>query len=347
MDVTAGSRHDLHAAEDYARLAQLGILAARDGLRWHRIESREGVYDFGCDLPLIRAARDAGVQTIWDLCHYGWPEDLDIFRPEFVERFARFARAAAELVANETDEVPFYVPVNEISFFAWAGGDAGYFLPFANGRGDELKAQLVRAAIAGIEAVWEVDPRARIVHVDPTIRIVPDPTRPEDRVPAEGHTAAQFHAWDMLSGRRHPELGGKPEYLDIIGVNFYHNNQWIHNGATLRIGDPLYRPFGRMLEEVYRRYERPIFIAETGIEGDARPEWLRYIGEQARVAMEAGVPLEGICLYPVQNHPGWDDDRHCPNGLWGYADDAGRRPIYPPLADELERQQKRFATLLG
>jgi hypothetical protein len=63
--------------------------------------------------------------------------------------------------------------------------------------------------------------------------------------------------------------------------------------------------------------------------------------------MQAGVPLEGICLYPIVNHPGWDDERHCPNGLWGYADDSGERPIFQPLADEIERQQRSFAPLLG
>ena len=40
------------------------------------------------------------------------------------------------------------------------------------------------------------------------------------------------------------------------------------------------------------------------------------------------------------NHPGWDDDRHCHNGLWDYADAAGERAIYEPLARELASQQR-------
>ena len=42
------------------------------------------------------------------------------------------------------------------------------------------------------------------------------------------------------------------------------------------------------------------------------------------------------------NHPGWDNDRHCTNGLWDYADDEGNRQIYKPLAAELQLQQERF-----
>jgi hypothetical protein len=91
---------------------------------------------------------------------------------------------------------------------------------------------------------------------------------------------------------------------------------------------------------VYERYRRPIFIAETGIEGDARPSWLRYIGQEARAAAAAGVPIDGLCLYPIIDYPGWGDDRHCHSGLWDYADDEGRREIYEPMAAELAHQQQ-------
>jgi len=59
-------------------------------------------------------------------------------------------------------------------------------------------------------------------------------------------------------------------------------------------------------------------------------------------AREAGVPVEGICLYPIANHPGWDDDRHCYNGLFDYPDANCHREIYQPLAQEIEKQRKRF-----
>ena len=57
-----------------------------------------------------------------------------------------------------------------------------------------------------------------------------------------------------------------------------------------------------------------------------------------------GVPLEGLCLYPIVDYPGWGDDRHCYTGLWGYADDTGHRDIYEPLAQELDHQQRLWET---
>ena len=59
---------------------------------------------------------------IWDLLHYGWPDDIDIWTPAFVDRFAAFAAAAARVIGPRTDGAPCYAPVNEISF--WAGAAA-------------------------------------------------------------------------------------------------------------------------------------------------------------------------------------------------------------------------------
>ena len=350
LDLITSTRHDEFALQDYARLQDVGIRTARDGVRWHLIEKAPSRYDFSSLVPMLRAARETKTQVIWDLFHYGWPDGLNIWGAAFVDRFARFARATASVIREETDGPIFVTPVNEISFVAWGGGDAGFLNPFAKGRGPELKAQLVRAAIAAIEAVREVDPEARITLAEPIIHIATDPDHPEEAHAAEAYRQSQFQACDMIAGRFCPELGGREDYLDVIGVNYYSNNQWIHQDPNtppsrrrkdvlLPPSHPLHRPVREMLAEVYERYRKPIFIAETGIEGEARPSWLRYIGQEARAASAFGVPLEGLCLYPIIDYPGWGDDRHCYSGLWGYADDEGRRELYDPLAEELAHQQ--------
>jgi glycosyltransferase involved in cell wall biosynthesis len=332
LDVIAATRHDLMAGEDYRQLADLSILTVRDGLRWHLIEQRPGRYEWSSFLPMLHAARQTGTQVIWDLLHYGLPDDIDIWSPDFVIRFARFAGAVARLVRDETDAVPFYSPVNEISFFSWGGGDAAYLNPFARRRGYELKVQLSRASIAAMDAVLEVDPRARFVHCDPVINVVTDPSRPWEQRIAEGHRQSQFQGWDLISGRMWPQIGGAERYLDIIGVNYYFNNQWIHGGPPIDVDHSAYKPFSAILRETYSRYGRPIFIAETGIEGERRADWLAYIWSEVHRAMISGVPVEGICLYPIVNHPGWDDDRACENGLLSALPNGMKRDVHEPLA---------------
>jgi len=73
LDLLAATAHDLLAQADYRELARHDIRSARDGLRWHLIETAPGQYDWSSFLPLLNAANSVGTQVIWDLCHYGWP----------------------------------------------------------------------------------------------------------------------------------------------------------------------------------------------------------------------------------------------------------------------------------
>ena len=340
LDLIAATCHDVLVKRDYCRLRDFGIRTVREGLRWPLIELVKGTYDFSSMLPLLDAAQELGVEQIIDLFHFGWPDHLDIFTPQFVESFGELAFAFAQLLQARGLTTPYIAPMNEISFFSWAGGDDGYINPFQTGRGHELKLQLVRAALKAACVFMNELPRTRFVWPEPVIHIVGDPRKPGDQDEAEAYRLSMYEAWDMLSGRLHPELGGAPEVLHIIGVNFYDRNEWTNYGTTLPRSDPRYRPFHAILLEVWKRYSVPIVVSETGTEDAKRPEWFAYISEEVRHAARLGVPMEGICLYPILNHPGWEDDRHCCNGLFDYPDNCGEREVYEPLAVEIARQQK-------
>lgn len=345
LDLLASTGHAQWAEKDYRSLAGLGIRCARDGLRWHLIERRAGHYDWSSFLPMLHAAQRQNLQVVWDLCHYGFPDDLDIWRPAFVDRFARFAGAVAHVMKEEGVAVPFCSPINEISFWGWAGAEVGYFNPCAHGRGLELKHQLVRASIAAIEAIRDQAPLARFIQCDPLIHVISASKRPEEAERAEQYRLAQFDSLDFLTGRQWPGLGGDEKYLDIVGANFYPHNQWYLQGGKILRGDPAYRPLAGMLKELHQRYRRPMLIAETGAEDEERVPWLAYIVEQVRVAWTLGVPVEGLCWFPFLDYPGWDDGRYCPAGLFGYPDGEGNRAPFHPLHVQLQalNQQVRSA----
>ena len=343
LDMIAATRHDEFAFHDYRRLGELGIKTARDGLRWHLIEAVPGKFDFSSVERQMDAAALAGVQVIWDLFHYGYPDHIDIFSIDFPQRLAALANAFAEYYSDRTGAPLYFVPVNEISFFSYIAGDIGRFYPYAVGRGDEMKRQLVRAAIASIEAIREVTPSSRVFMSEPATYIIARPDEPQFAEAAERYRTAQYEAFDMMSGRIEPELGGRPEYLDVIGINYYPHNQWYYpDREMIPLGHELYRPFADILQEIYDRYKRPMIISETGTEDERRAEWFRYVATQSREARLRGVDLHGICLYPIVNHPGWEDERHCHNGLWDYCDENGDRCVYEPLAAELRALQSAY-----
>src|SRR6185369_11572102 len=101
----------------------------------------------------------------------------------------------------------------------------------------------------------------------------------------------------MLLGRAAPDLGGSPEILDIIGVNYYAANQWVVPGGRKlrwdgRSLDKRWVPLYELLAGVYRRYNRPVFIAETSHYGTGRAAWIREVTAGVAQARRNGVPVE-------------------------------------------------------
>jgi hypothetical protein len=238
--------------------------------------------------------------------------------------------ALAQFIHDHTDRIPFYTPINEISFLSWAAGHVGYIHPFGVDRGMELKRQLTRAAIAGIEAIWQITPLARIVQVEPLIHVVHPRGHPELAQQAAEQRASQFEAWDMITGQREPWLGGQPKYLDIMGLNYYHSNQWEYPDVRMRWEDDprdeRWVPLHQLLAEIYNRYRRPLFIGETSHFGAGSGLWLKEIHQEVKTAISNDIPVEGITIYPIIDRPDWDDiDLWHNSGLWDLVrDEQGR-----------------------
>jgi beta-glucosidase/6-phospho-beta-glucosidase/beta-galactosidase len=346
-DMVRSTQHDRFLEEDYSRLQALGILGVRESVPWYRID-RGGRFDFRPVAPFVDAGQRYGLTQIWDLFHYGFPPHLDPFEPDFAGHFADYCHAFARYLTRKTgrEGTRFYTPVNELSFYAWAGGEVGWFAPFQRGQGFELKLQLVRAAIAGIDAIRAADPGARMVNVDPICNAVAPLDAPELAEDAAAFNQFQWQGWDMLSGKEWPNLGGTRRHLDVIGVNYYLSGQWEHcRGTTLEYDDPRRKPFSEMLLDVARRYPgHTICITETGCWQDLRPRWLREVTDTVLQVRQQGVDVQGICLYPIVDMRDWHTQQWMKFGLWDVEEERGvlHRVAYRPLLDEVRRTQRRL-----
>ena len=331
LDLAAASGHIAHLEDDHARAAAAGLCAVRESVGWRLAEPRPGVYDFTRALRIERSARRHGLQVLWTLMHYGLPPDLSLHDDALIERFARFAAAAGRVLGQGGALPPVFTPINEISFLAW-GASMPHLLAPPNNRpagaggpametssisGYRVKRRLVRATLAAMAALRSVQPQARFLHVEPMVHVVGPPAL---AARAAEVASWQWQAWDLIAGRTEPELGGHAQALDLVGVNHYHSSQWeLPSERRLRWHeqDPRRRPLGDLLQAAWQRYGRPLVVAETGHVGEGRAAWLNDVAAQARRALALGVPLQGLCLYPLVDRPDWDRPalwHRC--GLW-------------------------------
>lgn len=349
-NLSAETQHDRHAQEDYRILHDLGIAVAREGIPWPLVD-RNGALDFSSIDPFIEAMNAVKVVPMWDLCHYGYPDDLDPFSDAFRDRFADYCRAAAEYVMPRMRGPHFFTPINEITFFAFCAGEWGWVAPYCNKREDRMRLRLAlcRAAIAGVKAIREVDPEARMVHMDPLVQVVAPRDRP-DQIDAANHETFidTFLSWDILYGKEYPEFGGTPEILDIVGANNYSFGQMEYREqgphAALKPDDDRIKPLCELLEAVWERYRRPMIIGETSGMGRGRAAWLKDVMEESLAAVNLGMDLQGICLFPAADMPDWHTGAWLHNGLCDLVDEGGDLKRVPDreYVDELRRWQKEL-----
>ncbi|AIE84273.1 family 1 glycosylhydrolase [Fimbriimonas ginsengisoli] len=343
IDQVEATEHDRRVDEDYAAAAALGLQTVREGVRWPVVD-RGRRLDYSTLDVMVDAANRHGIEPIWDLFHYGYPHDEDPFSDRFAERFASYCQAVARRVKARMAGPHWFTPVNEPSYFAWAAGDANLFAPHCAGRSYELKVKLVRAAIQGIDAIRGEIPDARILNVDPICRVVPPRDRPDLADEANGFNEhVVFQAFDMLGGRLHPELGGSPAHLGTIGINYYWTNQWVHGRPeiTLAESDERCWPLRDLIRWVWHRYGHDVVVSETSHSQSNKAWWTASVAEEAAACLREGIPLRGVCLYPVLGMPEWHDRTMWAHmGLWEVAND-GTRTLHQPMADALRRAQRR------
>lgn len=354
VDLIETSGHLPLIDTDYKNLAPFNMATVREGIRWSQVEIKPYQYDWSVVGAMIRTGKANNIQQVWDLCHFGYPDDLTPLHPQFTRRFVALCTSFVQFYRRiDPDSTLIVTPINEVSFLSWLGGDAKGTSPYCTHQGWEVKYGLMRAYLQGIDALRAVDPAVRILITEPLINIVSrDGATPEERDHAAALHEAQFQVTDILGGRMCPELGGSEAHLDIIGYNFYYNNQWAvapHAFLDWKIGelDPKFIPLHQLLITAFNRYNRPFVLSETSHPKEDRPLWIKMIEVEAQKLLRAGLPFWGICWYPMVNRPDWDylHDWHYA-GIWDdvYNRDLPGRVLHVPSAEALLETQRIIAS---
>ena len=353
VDLQTATGHNDLLAIDYQNLGLFNISTVREGVRWSIVEKKPFEYDWSAVEKMMQTGKECQIQQVWDLCHFGFPDDLHPLHPMFASRFIAFCRSFATFYrSKDKDGTLIVTPINEVSFLSWLGGVVKGTQPYCTQQGWDVKYNLMQAYIGGIEAMKAVDPAIRILMTEPLINIV-SPGRDDDEGAREYHES-QFQVFDMMTGKLCAELGGKPEYLDIMGFNFYFNNEWVFRVEEFldwKLGerDPRYLSLHVLLTKAYERFHRPFILAETSHPTIDRPLWMEMITHECEQLLKAKLPFWGVCWYPALNRPDWDfTEKWHYSGIWDdvYQTGISQRELNIPVADAILKSQEQLKHLI-
>ncbi len=323
------TQHDRQWREDLARVRETGATHLRYAIPWHWMEPERGRYDWSRADERIDAIRDAGIEPMMDVMHFGTPLWLKqaVGDPEFPEALEELA---ARMTERYRDRVKIWCPVNEPLVCALFAGDFGFWPPHSRKwRGYmPVLSRIAQATSRAIRAVRRSAPEATVLLCDTAEHYK---TRHEElRGEVALRNLRRFVLMDLITGRvdhHHPLFGwltsygfseldldwlrANPQSPDVIGLDYYPHGDWqldYENGRlSQRRADVPARLRG-VARQYFDRYGLPMLVTETSIEGKPinREIWLEQLVEDAAELRGEGIPLLGLVWWPLFDHLDWD-----------------------------------------
>jgi beta-glucosidase/6-phospho-beta-glucosidase/beta-galactosidase len=342
VDVLETSGHVASWRADLDLLRSCGVRRLRYPVRWHRIESEPGRFDWAETDLRLGYLRDEGFEPTVDLIHHtSYPRWLErgFGDPDFGPAYLRYCEAFAQ----RYPWIGEYTLFNEPFATLLLAGHQGIWPPYGRGMSDlvALFANVLPPLLDASRMYRELLPRARHVYVDTCEGH--SATDPTGEAYAGMANDRRFFVVDLMLGRLDgagrpfvrdvAEAGGEallalePGHVDVLGLDYYAHSEWsfsshageeaarsgheAHGDEGALVGvTPSVAPvgIGSLAIEYARRYELPMILSETNIRGTPfdRATWLKYTLEQYERAEAAGVPLEGYCWFPFIDSLDWN-----------------------------------------
>ncbi len=340
-DQLARAGHD-RRPDDLDRFAALGLRAFRFPVLWERHAGP--AIDWRWTDERLERLRALGVRPIVGFLHHGCgPGETCFLAPDFVDRFAAFARRVAE----RYPWIDAYTPINEPLTTARFSGMYGLWHPHRRDLASFARILLDEclATRAAMRAIREINPRAQLIQTEDVGKTH---STPRLAYQADLENERRWLSFDLLAGRldRTSPLFGylsrgglvaaeieafaaDPCPPDVIGMNYYvtserfldrHLNRYppaTHGGneydryadvTAVRVREEGIVGFEGLLHEVWQRYHRPIAITEVQL-ACTREEQLRWLLEAWRAAQRARaacVDVRAITPWSLLGAFDWD-----------------------------------------
>lgn len=331
--------------EDLDLIAGLGIKTIRYPILWeHAAQGGPDAFDFARADRQLGRLRSLGIDVIGGLVHHGsGPPGTDLLDPDFPDKLARFASAAAERYSWITQWTPVNEPLTTARFSALYGHWYPHHQAF-----DSFARALVNQCLGTVRAMIAIRrfvPTATLIQTEDIGRTFATPSL---AMQADYDNDRSWLSLDLLFGRvdrRHPfyerlrnagisvealeELARGDGRPDIVGVNHYLTSDRFLDQRTDRYpGEPV-GGNGRQsyvdveavrvrgladkvgieprLRDVWRRYRAPIAITEVhhGCTHDEQLRWFTEVWDCATRLRTEGVDIRAVTLWSMFGNVDW------------------------------------------
>ena len=336
--------HDRRLA-DLDLFAWLGAKAVRYPVLWERVApSGVASADWSWTDERLSRLRELGIRPIAGLVHHGsGPPSTSLVDPEFPEKLAEYARAAAE----RYPWVESWTPVNEPLTTARFSGLYGHWYP--HGRDDPTFARCLltqcRGVVLAMREIRSTIPNAKLVQTDDLGKVHSTSAL---RYQAGLENERRWITHDLLTGRLTPDMlmwawlrdvagigehelewfAENPCPPDIIGLNHYLSSERFldereelyppdsHGGnGEDRYADVLASRVlvegaagpAALFQEAWDRFGLPMAVTEAH-NGSTREEQLRWLLEvwrSAEAVRDKGADIRAVTVWSTFGVSGW------------------------------------------
>jgi hypothetical protein len=293
------SGHAEKLESDYSLFREeFGLTEFRDGCWLRHSFPKENTFQWDY---LDRLADLSNGNIHLTISHYEWPAWLnpeEAMTGKFIDAMADFA---SNLAKRYRGRFAAYIPVVECGYWSAMISDWGRWWPSTRkrkaGSWYEVYSVLGRMMVAIAIALKENDPATPI----------------ELSEPWAWHPNLSFddqaRAFHTLMGIKDSEFGGRPDLLQITGLNFY-NNWGVDHGW----------PLSKILCEARKYFpDQRIIMGETGnchfSDCHSVGDWLEIIDEQVELANQQHARTDTVTWAPILTLGDFDWGKPAP-GAW-------------------------------
>jgi dTDP-4-dehydrorhamnose reductase len=336
----------LSRADDLERFAELGITTLRYPVLWE-CTAPDGLdrANWAWADQQLHRLNELGIEAIVGLVHHGsGPAHTSLMDVGFCDLLGRYAGA----VAARYPWVEYYTPVNEPLTTARFSGWYGLWFP--HGRDDKVFGRTLihqcMAIVCAMQAVREVNPRAKLVQTDDLGKTYATPLLGYQ---AEFQNELRWLGWDLLCGRvsRHHPLwhwltkdceiaaaqlewfAENPCPPDIIGLNYYvtserfldermenypdhagggnHRHRYVDIEAARALRKPTL-DIQMRITEAWERYSLPLAITEAHLDATREDQlrWFHEVWHATEDAKRSGVDVRAVTMWALLGAHDWN-----------------------------------------